>query len=117
MVHIPQGNGTGGRRTEVDYDGEAVYELNVDTGKAGLWPGGVFRVRAISTFGDFVNDAAGGALPVNGMGILPPPFNNTTSALQNLSFMQFLTKWFGVYAGKLYTLDGDANAFAHSERT
>jgi len=117
MINILQGNGTGGRRTEVDYDGLANYELNVDTGKAGLWPGGFFRVKAISTFGDFVNNAAGGTIPVNVLGILPQPDNNTTSALQNLSFMQFLTKWFGVYAGKLYTLDGDANAFAHSERT
>src|SRR4029453_3591351 len=77
MVNILQGNGTGGRRTEVDYDGEAVYELNGDPGKAGPGPGGFFRVRAISPFGDFVNDAAGGTLPVNVMGILPQPFNNT----------------------------------------
>ena len=60
MLNVLQGNGTGGRDTGVDYDGAAIYELNVDTGKAGLWPGGFFRVKAISTFGNFVNDDSGG---------------------------------------------------------
>ena len=48
------------------------------------------------------------------LGLLPEPDNSTTSALMNLTFTQFLTKWFGVYAGKMYTLPGgDDNAFAH----
>src|SRR5580765_7976155 len=35
----------------------------------------------------------------------------------NLTFAQFLTKWFGVMAGKMYTLGGDDNAFAHNYNT
>ena len=35
----------------------------------------------------------------------------------NLTFMQFLSKEFGIVAGKLYTLTGDDNAFAHNYRT
>jgi porin len=117
MLNILQGNGTGGRRTEVDYDGLVNYELNLDTGKLGLWPGGFLRIKAFSTFGDTVNNAAGGTIPANFVGLLPQPDNSTTSALVNLTFMQFFTKWFGVYAGKAYTLGGDDNAFAHNFNT
>jgi porin len=44
--------------------------------------------------------------------LLPQP-GDTTSALMNLTFMQFLSPKFGVVVGKLYTLGGDDNAFAH----
>jgi porin len=117
MLNILQGNGTGGRSTGVDYDGLVNYELNLDTGKLGLWPGGFLRVKAFSTFGDTVNSDAGGTIPVNIVGILPQFDNSTTSALMNLTYMQFLAKWFGVYAGKVYTLGGDDNAFAHDFNT
>jgi porin len=117
MLNILQGNGTGGRSTGVDYDGLVNYELNLDTGKLGLWPGGFLRVKAFSTFGDAVNNNAGGTIPVNFVGLLPQPDNSTTSALMNLTYMQFLAKWFGVYAGKAYTLGGDDNAFAHDFNT
>lgn len=117
MLNILQGNGTGGRRTGVDYDGLANYELNLDTGKAGLWPGGFLKIKAISTFGDTVNNDSGAIFPVNVVGILPQPNNNTTTALQNLTFLQFFSKWFGAYAGKINGLEGDANAFAHNQNT
>jgi porin len=35
----------------------------------------------------------------------------------NLTFMQFLSPQFGIVAGKIYTLEGDANDFAHNYRT
>ena len=54
---------------------------------------------------------------MNMLGLLPEPDNSTTSALMNLTFTQFLSKWFGVYAGKMYTLGGDDNAFAHNYNT
>ena len=118
MLNILQGNGTGGRSTGVEYDGLVNYELNVDTGKLGLWPGGFLRVKAFSGFGDTVNNDAGGTMPVNFVGgLLPQPDNTNTSALMNLTFMQFFAKWVGVYAGKAYTLGGDDNAFAHDYNT
>jgi len=118
LLQILQGVWTGGRDTEVAYDGLVNYELNLDTGKLGLWPGGFLKVKAFSTFGDTVDHDSGATIPVNFVGgLLPQPDNTTATALMNLTFAQFLSKWFGVFVGKVYTLTGDDNAFAHNFNT
>ena len=115
MLQILQGTATGGRDTGVSYGGVAEYTLNVDTGKLKLWPGGFFNVYAMSGFGDSEDRDSGAIGPVNLAAILPEP--NTSTALMNLTYMQFFATWIGVFAGKLYTLQGDANDFAHNYRT
>ena len=117
LTQVLQGVGSGGRDTGVDYDGLANYELNVDTGKMGLWPGGFLKVKAFTTYGTLANQESGAVVPVNILGLLPQPGDNTTTALMNLTFAQFLSTWFGVFAGKVYTLTGDDNAFAHDFNT
>jgi porin len=52
---------------------------------------------------------------VNMAALLPEP--NTSTALMNLTYMQFFATWIGVFAGKLYMLDADTNDFAHNYRT
>ena len=115
FLQILQGNATGGRDTGVAYGGTADYTLNVDTGKLGLWPGGFFKVYAMSGFGDGENRDAGVISAVNMAADLPEP--DTSTALMNLTYMQFFATWIGVFAGKLYMLDADANDFAHNYRT
>jgi porin len=115
FLQILQGNATGGRDTGVSYGGTADYTLNVDTGKLGLWPGGFFKVYAMSGFGDSENSDAGVISAVNMAALLPEP--NTSTALMNLTYMQFFATWIGVFAGKLYMLDADTNDFAHNYRT
>ena len=115
FLQILQGTATGGRDTGVSYGGTADYTLNVDTGKLGLWPGGFFKVYAMSGFGDGENRDAGVISAVNMAALLPEP--NTSTALMNLTYMQFFATWIGVFAGKLYMLDADANDFAHNYRT
>jgi len=112
LLQIPQGVGIGGRENLAEYSGLAEYTLNVDTQKLGLWPGGFLRVMGMTNFGDYVNNASGAIVPPNMASLLPQP-DDTTSALMNLTFMQFLSPKFGVVVGKLYTLGGDDNAFAH----
>ena len=112
----PAGQRYGRAQHRRGYDG-LVTELNLDTGKLGLWPGGFFRAKAFSGYGTFADNEAGGTIPVNFLGLLPEPDNNTTTGLMNLTFMQFFAKWFGVYAGKMYLLGGDDNAFAHDFNT
>jgi porin len=112
LLQIPQGVGSGGRDTLAEYSGLAEYTLNVDTQKLGLWPGGFLNVMAMSNFGKDVNNASGALLPPNIVSLLPQP-GDTTSALMNLTFMQFLSPKFGIVVGKLYTLGGDNNEFAH----
>jgi len=117
VLQILQGVGTGGRDTGVAYDGLVNYELNLDTGKLGLWPGGFLKAKAFTGYGDTVDQDSGAPLPVNFLRLLPQPDNSTTSALMNLTFAQFLSTRFGVFAGKMYTLGGDDNAFAHNYNT
>ena len=115
FLQILQGNATGGRDTGVSYGGTADYTLNVDTGKLGLWPGGFFNVYAMSGFGDSENSDAGVISAVNMAALLPE--SNTSTALMNLTYMQFFATWIGVFAGKLYGLEADTNDFAHNYRT
>jgi len=113
LLQFPQGVMTGGRDTVAEYSGLAEYTLNVDSQKMGLWPGGFLNVMAMSSFGDNVNNASGALLPPNILSILPQPDGTNTTALMNLSFMQFLSPKFGIVVGKLYTLGADDNEFAH----
>ena len=115
FLQILQGTGTGGRVTGVSYGGVTEYTLNVDTGKLGLWPGGFLKVYAMSGFGDSENSNVGAIGAVNMAALLPEP--QTSTALMNLTFMQFFAPWIGVVAGKIYGLDADANDFAHNYRT
>jgi porin len=112
LLQVPQGVGTGGRETLAEYSGLAEYTLNVDTQKLGLWPGGFLKVMGMSNFGRYVDNASGALIPPNIASLLPQP-DDTTSALMNLTFMQFLSPKFGIVVGKLYTLGGDDNEFAH----
>lgn len=117
MLLTPQGVASGGRDTGAEFWGTAEYTLGVDTQKLGLWPGGFLNVYALSGFGDSsVNRDSGAIVPVNTATLLPD-FGNATTALMNLTFMQFLSEKFGIFAGKIYTLTGDDNEFAHNWRT
>ena len=66
----------------------------------------------MSSFGQNINDASGAIVSPNVISILPEPGGPTTG-LMNLTFMQFLSKHFGVVLGKISTLGADDNAFAH----
>lgn len=116
LLSILQGTATGGRDTGVSFGGLIDYKLNLDTGKLGLWPGGFLNVHAMSGYGDNENKDVGSiGTAVNTAGLLPGP--NLSTALVNLTYTQFLTKWLGLYAGKIDALQGDPNDFAHDFRT
>jgi len=116
MLLTPQGVLSGGRDTRGDLWGNAEYTLNVDTQKLGLWPGGFLKIYAMSSFGDSVNQAAGVIIPLNTATLLPE-LDHPTTALLNATFTQFLHPKFGLFAGKVYTLDADANEFADDFHT
>lgn len=117
VLLTPQGVASGGRDTAAEFWGTAEYTLGVDTQKLGLWPGGFFNVYALSSFGNSdINKDAGAFVPVNTATILPEP-DDTTTALMNLTIMQFFSEKFGIVAGKIYTLTADDNEFAHNYRT
>jgi porin len=100
----------GGLHENDAYGGSADYELHVDTDRLGLWPGGFLTVFGESRFGKSVNADAGVILAPDTDGLFPLPEQITT--LSSVSYVQFLAPWVAVLAGKLITIDGDANAFA-----
>ena len=111
LLLTPQGVLSGGRDTGWEFWGNADYTLNIDTGKLGLWPGGFFKFYADSGFGDNVFRKSGAIVPPNAMALLPKP-NDPTTALMNATFMQFLSPKFGLFAGKIFTLDSFKGEFA-----
>jgi porin len=116
LLLTPQGVLEGGRDTGVEFWGTAEYTLNVDTGKAGLWPGGFLKVYAGSTFGDSISRDSGALVPVN-TAFLVPEFDEPSTGLMHATFMQFLSPKFGLLAGKIYTLDANHGEFTGNYRT
>jgi porin len=113
-----QGVVTGGVNQSAGYWGNFEYTLNADTGKLGLWPGGFFTIYGMSGYGNSSLPDSGTLLPVSTAAILPSGIvNDPATALMQLSYTQFLAKWFGVAVGKFNGLLGDDNAFAHDFRT
>jgi porin len=116
LTLTPQGVLSGGRDTGWEFWGNAEYTLNIDTGKLGLWPGGFFKFKGESSFGDTVLLQSGALIPVSTMALLPKP-NKPVSALMNATFMQFLSPKFGLFAGKIDTFDLFKTEFAGDPRT
>ena len=117
LLQLPQGVITGGQDDVAKYGGLAEYTLNVDTQKLGLWPGGFFNIEGMTGFGQTVDKASGSLVPPSILSLLPEPGKQNDTGLMNLTYMQFLSKYFGLFAGKAYTLGADANAFAHDFRS
>jgi porin len=111
LLLSPQGVLGGGKDTGWEFWGNADYTLNIDTGKLGLWPGGFFKFYGDSSFGDSVQGNTGAIAAVNTFLLFPKP-DQPSSALLNATFMQFLSTKFGLFAGKIFTLEGFKGEFA-----
>lgn len=93
------------------YAGHGDYLANVDFGKLGVQQGLFLKVRAEHRFGSSIAPATGTILPPT----LPtelPVRDSRDLYLTNVLFTQMFSEQFGVYFGKLDTLDGDQNAYA-----
>jgi porin len=112
LAHFYQGVAHGGVRQRFAYGGHGDYVANVDFGKLGVQEGLFLKVRAEHRFGENINRDTGAFLPASLLTELPVP-NDEELYLTNFLFMQFLNEHFALFAGKLDTLDGDLNAFAH----
>jgi porin len=104
LLMTPQINMSGGRSSGANFWGNLDYTLNLDTQKMGLWPGGFFKFQADTGFGSNIFQDVGALVPVNTAALLPG-INQRTTALTNATFMQFLSPQFGLFAGKINTLD------------
>src|SRR5262249_48489483 len=103
----PQTVLSGGRTIGSDFWGNVDYTLNIDTQKAGLWPGGFLKFQGDTGFGSNAYSDSGGIIPVNTAALIPGP-NDRTSALMNATLTQFLSPQFGMFLGKINTIDSGA---------
>lgn len=106
------GNATGGLEQRFRYAGHSDYVTNLDFGKLGLQEGLFLKLRAEHRFGESINRDTGAVLPATVLADLPA-IDTEEVLLTNVLFTQFLSERFALIFGKLDTLDGDMNAFAH----
>jgi porin len=100
LYWMPQTILDGGKDETSESWGNAIATLNVDTGKAGLWPGGFFKVQTVTSFGDNLMRDTGTMVPANITWMLPNPAD-TDTGLQELTYTQFLSHHFGLFLGKI----------------
>jgi porin len=100
---------SGGKGTGGDTWGNADYTVNVDTEKAGLWPGGFLKIQVDSSFGTALSNS-GAIVPVNTATLIPATDDRTTT-LMNATFMQFLSEKFGLVLGKFNTFAAGEQEF------
>jgi porin len=103
LYWMPQWITSGGKGEGGESWGNAVATLNVDTQKAGLWPGGFFKVQSVTSFGNNVAGDSGAMVPANITWILPSS-GDTDTGLQELTYTQFLSPHFGVSLGKINSI-------------
>lgn len=114
VTQIMQSNWAGGLKDGNNYQGNVRFGIQLDTGKAGLWPGGLMVVRGESRYGRSDITKTGALVPVNTATLFPEPERDVT-ALTDMYFVQFLSPTFAVTAGKMSPRE--ANVFAHDETT
>ncbi len=100
LIQTLQGNWAGGITDKSPYQFNARYGVQLDTGKAGLWPGGLLVLRGESKYGKSNNANTGALMPVNTMSLYPTP-SDDVSSLTDLYAVQYLAEWIGVLAGKI----------------
>lgn len=113
LTQVYQGVVAGGRDKSPAYGGWVNLQLDFDTQKMGLWPGGFLMLRMDANFEDSINPRTGALLPADTNSLFPEPGKETLT-LSHVVYTQFLSETFGVFLGKIDTSSGDMNDFAHS---
>lgn len=113
LTQVAQGVVSGGREAGWQYLGRGEVDLNLDTSKMHLWPGGLFTVVAEGHYGNNLIPQAGTSF-VDANALFPELDNSFV--LPGVVYTQFLSEQFGLYVGKIVTItgaSGDMNEFAH----
>lgn len=118
LTQVPQGVVGGGNREVWKYAGSADYQLFLDSGRLGLWPGALLGIHAESKFGRSVIPDSGVISPVNADYLWPSPAEQAETFLSEYYLWQGLTEWLMVQAGRVnWTNLADRNRFANDEKT
>ncbi len=114
LAQVVQGVVGGGKDESWKYGGRGNATVKADTQKLGLWPGGFLTVEFEGNFGESVNGNSGAFMAVNTNQIFPLPTGNNLNVPQ-VSLAQFISPYVGVVLGKMDTMSGDMNEFAHGK--
>jgi porin len=106
------GNTTGGFDQAFDYAGHGDYVLIADGGTLGGQEGLYLKLRAEHRYGETIVGNVGCFISPTLIADLPV-YGSEQVYLTNVLLTQELTDAVSVFAGKMDTLDGDMNAFAH----
>jgi porin len=106
------GNANGGFDQAFDYAGHGDYCVIADGGKLGVRDGLYLKLRAEHRYGETIVGNVGCFISPTLIADLPV-YASEEVYLTNVLLTQELTDAFSVFAGKMDTLDGDMNAFAH----
>ena len=106
------GNTNGGFDQAFDYAGHGDYCVIADGGKLGVHDGLYLKLRAEHRYGETIVGNVGCFISPTLIADLPV-YDSEELYLTNVLLTQELTDAFSVFAGKMDTLDGDMNAFAH----
>jgi len=106
------GNTAGGIRRDFDFGGHGDYIVNFDGDKLWNREGFFVKVKAEHRFGETITDDVGAFFSPEIAANLPVP-GSERLYLTNVLLTQMLSDELLVFAGKMDTLDGDMNAFAH----
>ena len=106
------GNANGGFDQAFDYAGHGDYCAIADGGKLGIHDGLYLKLRAEHRYGETIVGNVGCFISPTLIADLPV-YGSEEVYLTNVLLTQELTDACSVFAGKMDTLDGDMNAFAH----
>jgi porin len=112
VTQFYQGVASGGLAQQFKYGGHGDYVAKVDFDKLIGQEGLFLQLRAEHRFGQAVN-ADSGSFGAPAVLANLPALDTEDLVLSNVVFTQALSEQFIAFIGKMDTLDGDMNAFAH----
>lgn len=119
MTHVFQDISRGGPDSDpgARYSGLLDYGLTLDTGKLGLWSGGLVIANAQTSWGNSLFGAAGNVAPVNFLSIYPSGDGENDTILMEYYLVQALPWDLTLIAGRLNAANLlDRNRFANDPR-
>jgi carbohydrate-selective porin OprB len=115
LTQVFQGVVSGDSDDDTSYVGSADLWLGLDTGRAGLWSGGLIFAHGEANWGDPLS-GTGALLPLNGDAIAPGEPDSI--ALSEIYLTQALSEQVLLIAGKVdWAAWADTSFFANNERT
>lgn len=115
LTQYYQGVTSGGLDQRFLYGWRADYLVDLDTGKLGLWEGGMIDIRGESRLGQDTSSIDGTVSPTN-VGLLLPYPNRDVTAITGVQYTHIVSEDLLVFGGKLNVFDGTPATYSQGLR-